>query len=279
MTRLAVARIRLIPQSPKTTLLLSFLLITSFGAACGGAKQNSASDAPAASSASSPSASAPAGGGNAFEGAITAKMFSGDQPMEIRYAIKGARTRAETQLSQGSSQTGVMLLDMSSGTQTLLIPQTKTYMIVNWREMAEKMAKGKGTSGDFSKVTSTGKTEMVAGFKCQHWIFGDEQNTDVCLANGLGYFGAGEQSGSILDKLKSLSFGDKIKAQLNANPEFAKFVEGGAFPLKVAKIENGQSKTVMEVTSIERKSLDDSLFTVPADYKKMEIPGMPSGKR
>jgi hypothetical protein len=31
----------------------------------------------------------------------------------------------------------------------------------------------------------------------------------------------------------------------------------------------------MEVTAVERKSLDDSLFNVPADYKKSEIPGMP----
>jgi hypothetical protein len=35
----------------------------------------------------------------------------------------------------------------------------------------------------------------------------------------------------------------------------------------------------MEVTKVERKSLDDSLFNVPADYKKMEIPGMSGIKR
>jgi len=280
MTRLAVSRIKLIPQSSKTVPLLSFLLITSFGVACSGAKQNSASDSASVSSASSSSSSAPgASGGGAFEGAITAKMFTGDQPMEIRYAIKGARTRVETQLSQGSAQMGVMLMDMSSSTQTMLIPQTKTYMTMNWGEIAEKMAKGNDASGDFPKVTSTGKTETVAGFTCQYWIVGDEQNTEVCLAKGLGYFGGGGQSGGVFDKLKSLAMGDKMKAQLAANPEFAKFVEGGAFPLKVAQIENGQSKTVMEVTSVERKSLNDSLFTVPADYKKMEIPGMPTGKK
>ena len=92
----------------------------------------------------------------------------------------------------------------------------------------------------------------------------------------VGYFaGAGGDSSGILDKLKNLALRDKIKAQLDANPEFAKFVEGGAFPLKIAQIENGQSKTIMEVTGVERKSLDDSLFAVPGDYKKMEIPGMP----
>jgi len=204
-------------------------------------------------------------------------MFAGDQPMEIKYAIKGTRTRVETQLSQGGTQTGVMLMDMSSGSQTMLLPQTKTYMTMNLGEMAEKMMNEAGNDIPDSafKATTTGKTETIAGFTCQHWLVGDKQDTDLCLAQGLGYFGGGGQSGGIFDKLKNLAMGEKMKAQLAANPEFAKFVEGGAFPLKMAQIENGQSKTIMEVTSVERKPLDDSFFTVPADYKKMEIPGLP----
>ncbi|MGE0127246.1 MAG: DUF4412 domain-containing protein [Blastocatellales bacterium] len=277
MTRLAVSRINLILQSPKTVLLISLLLITSFAAACSGANQKSASDSSTASSTSSSSAPATSG---AFEGAITAKMFAGDQPMEIKYAIKGTRTRVETQLSQGGTQTGVMLMDLSSSTQTMMMPQTKTYMTMNWGDVADTMMKD--VPDETFKATTTGKTETVAGFTCQHWLVGDKQDTDICLAQGLGYFGGGGQSGGVFDKLKNLALGDKMKAQLAANPEFAKFVEGGAFPLKMAQIENGQSKTIMEVTNVERKSLDDSLFTVPADYKKMEIPGMPgipTGKR
>jgi len=142
---------------------------------------------------------------------------------------------------------------------------------MNWGEMAEEMTKvaGKNSPIDFPKVTSTGKTETVAGLSCEHWLIGDK--TDVCMAKGLGYFGGGG-AGGVLDKLKNLALRDKIKAQLDANPEFAKFLEGGAFPLKMANIENGQPKTIMEVTGVERKSLDDSLFTVPADYKKTENP-------
>ena len=281
MTRSATSGINPITRLLQTTLILSLFLSASFGAACGRTKENSASGSSMSSSSSS--SSVLGAGGAAFEGTVTAKMFGEKQPMEIRYAIKGARTRFEATLSEGGSQMGVMLFDMSSGEQTTLIPQSKTYMTVNWREMAEEMTKyagkDKDASGDFPKVTSTGKTETVAGIPCQHWLVGDKQDTDMCLANGMGYFGFSGQSGGVFDKLKSLAMGEKIKAQLNANPEFAKFVEGGAFPLKVAKVENGQSKTIMEVTSIERKSLDDSLFTVPADYKKMEIPGMPTGKR
>jgi hypothetical protein len=194
--------------------------------------------------------------------------------------------RLETQLSQGSAEAGVALMDSSAGTMTMLIPQTKSYMTMNWGQTAgEMMAPGdeKGSSEDPLKVSTTGKTETIAGYTCQYWLFGAKQDTEVCLANGLGYFASSVGgSGGILEKLKNLALRDKIKAQLAANPEFAKFVESGAFPLKIAEIENGQSKTIMEVTKVERKSLDDSLFNVPADYKKMEIPGMqgmPAGKK
>lgn len=258
-------------HSPQAVLFLALLLIAAFGAACGGAKPNSTTDS--ASSASG------ASGGVAFEGEIMAKMFTDDPPADLRYAIKGNRIRVETRLGP---QSGIMLMDLYSTTQTMLFPQTKTYMALNWGETAEKMANeaGKDSQIDFPKVTSAGKTETIAGITCQHWLIGDEQDMDVCLAKGLGYFGGG--SGGILDKLKNLAQREKIKAQLEANPEFAKFVEGGAFPLKIAEIENGRSKTIMEVTGVERKSLDESIFSVPADYKKMEtpvIPGVPGARR
>jgi hypothetical protein len=212
-------------------------------------------------------------------------MFIGDQPMEARYAIKGSRNRIEVHIPQGGAQAGVMqasvtLMDLSSGEVTTLFPKTKTYMAMSGGEKAQEMAKEAGNAPiDFPKVTSTGKTETIAGVTCEHWLIGDKM--DMCVAKGLGYYGGGGSSG-ILDKLKNLALRDKIKAQLDANPEFAKFVEGGAFPLKMTNIENGQSKTIMEVTAVERKSLDDSLFTVPADYKKMGIPRMleiPVGKK
>lgn len=283
MTRLAVSSTKLIPQSPRTIFLLSLLFLAALVSACSSSPKNASSDS--SSPASTAPASSSSGGGN-FEGAITAKMFTGPQPIEIKYAIKGTRFRIETQLSQGGTQTGVVLMDSSSGSQTMLMPQTKTYMSLDlnkggqFGQMVEKMAEKAGEeTGDLSKITSTGQTETIAGHTCQYWRIGDKQQTDVCLARGLGFFGGGGQSGGIFEQLKNLAMGDKVKAQLNANPEFAKFVEGGAFPLKISQVENGQSKTVMEVTSVERKSLDDALFSVPADYKKMEIPGMPVGKK
>lgn len=266
-------RFKSLTNSPRAVLFLALLLASAFGAACGGASRNSTSS----SSSSASSSSAPVG--EAFEGEVTAKTFIGDKTMETRYAIKGTRNRIEAHFPQDGARAGLMqssvtLMDLSSGTTTMLFPQTKTYMTMNWGKMAEELTKGVGKdhTTDFPKVASTGKTETIAGITCEHWLFDDKM--DMCMAKGLGYFGGGG-SGGILDKLKNLALRDKLKAQFDANPEFAKFAEGGAFPLKMAQVENGQSKTIMEVTGVERKSLSDSLFTVPADYKKTEIPGMP----
>lgn len=273
MTRLAVFRIPFFSQSFKTVSLLSLLLFASLVTAC-------SKDSTSSSSTPASSSSASVAGGK-FEGTITAKMMPGsERPMEVHYAIKGSRMRVETLLAQGGSAMGVVLMDLSAKTQTMLMPQTKTYMSMNQdsgklKEMADAAARmsGQANTNDLYKVTTTGQTETVAGYSCQHWLMGSNKQTDVCLAKGLG------QTGSILDQLKTLGLDEQAKAQIQANPEFLKFAENGAFPMKMSQTENGQSKTIMEVTNVERKTLDDSLFAVPPDYKKMDIPGMPSGKK
>src|SRR5215471_11656781 len=128
MIRSAVVRGKSVPRSSRNELLLFLLLLTSFVAGCSGTKQNSAPDSSAASapspSPSSASTSSAAGAAGApFEGSITVKLFGGgDQPREIRYAIKGTRARTEAPLSAGGTQTGVILMDLSSSTQTMLLP-------------------------------------------------------------------------------------------------------------------------------------------------------------
>ncbi len=275
MIRLAIHSRNLAPKSPRT-ILLSLLLLASVTVAC----SNSSSSPNSSTSPSAPAATSSGGSGEAFEGLITSKMTTGNQQMEIKYAVKGSRTRIETQLAAGGTQMGVVLMDFATGTQTMLIPQMKSYTTINWnnqggiKNMAENMA------GDASfKATPTGKTETIAGHSCTHWILGEKQDTDACLAKGLGYFGGGGDSGSVFEKLRNFALGDKAKAALQSNPEFLQFIEGGVFPLKLSIIENGQSRALMEVTSVERKSLDDSFFAIPSDFKKMEIPGMPMGKK
>ncbi len=275
MIRLAIHSRNLAPKSPRTIFLSLVCAILLLSACSNSSNSNSGSttNAPAASSSTS-------GSGEAFEGLITSKMTTGSQQMEIKYAVKGSRTRIETQLAAGGTQMGVVLMDFAAGSQTMLIPQMKSYTTMNWNEEGGVKNMVENMAGNASfKATPTGKTETIAGHSCTHWILGEKQDTDACLAKGLGYFGGGGDSGSVFDKLRNIALGDKTKAQLESNPEFLKFVEGGVFPLKLAVIENGQPRTIMEVTTVERKTLDDSLFAIPSDFKKMEIPGMPIGKK
>jgi hypothetical protein len=270
MTRLLNS---LFNSSRQRTLFFLTLFVLAIATACSNAPQNTtsqntapgASPAPAASpDAAAPSSlsTAPAG---SFEGAITANLYAGGQPSILKYAIKGQRARVETNLAQG-------------GTATMLMPQAKTYMTLDLNDeklkgMAERMGKSPGDQP--MKITATGKTETIAGHTCEYWVMNNgQQQTEMCFAKGLGFFGGATGPGGVLSQLKNLPFGEQAKATLDANPEFARFAAAGAFPLKISQVENGQAKPILEVTNVERKPLDDALFNVPADYKKMNLPGI-----
>ena len=148
------------------------------------------------------------------------------------------------------------------------------------KEAARGMKKSVAEEDEkFPRLTPTGKQETIAGYTCEHWLMGDNQELDMCVAKGLGYFGMGGNAGRGLGTWKNLAFSPKLLAEAAARPEWVKFLEGGAFPLKLTTMEDGKVKLSMEATRIERKSLDDSLFTIPRDYKELSIPKMPGGKQ
>lgn len=258
--------------------LLSILLVSIavLAAAChhGGESSNE-------SSASKPAAASPAAG--TFEGTIAMKMESElGKGMEMVYFLKGSRTRIETSVPNLPATSGVMLWDLEGGKLTTLMPATKTYMTMDMKKTAEEVkdaTKGmKNAPYDekFPKITPTGKEETIAGYTCEHWLMGDSQEIDMCIAKGLGYFGTGGTAGGGgLGALKDLVFGPKLLAEAEAHPEWKKLLEGGAFPLKFTVSEEGKVKMSMEATKIEKKPLDDSIFTIPSDYHEMKYPVMP----
>ena len=145
---------------------------------------------------------------------------------------------------------------------------------------AEDMKKMKTAHGqedpEFPKLTATGKTETIAGYTCEHWLMGEEQDVDMCVAKGLGYFGMGGQSSGGMGSWKNLVFSPKMLAEAAAHPEWVKFLNGGAFPLKLSVMQDGKATMTMEATRIEKKSLDDSLFVIPTDYKAINMPNLPT---
>jgi len=264
----------------------AFLLITILAVLVGACRQ--AGEPSSNSSASKPASTASNSGGD-FEGIITLKMENDAQKgMEMTYFLKGRHARIETKIPNIPEGQTAMLWDMEGGKITTLMPSRKIFMTLDMKAAAESMkdfakdAKNNATdeTNKFPKLTPTGQQETIAGYACEHWLMGDKQELDMCVAKGLGYFGMGGQSGGgSFSAFQNLAFSPKLLAEAASHPEWVKFLEGGAFPLKLQVSDQGKIKMTMEATRVERKALDDSMFSVPADYKEMTVPTMPAGRQ
>jgi len=255
----------------KTLLSITLLSVVALTASCRKTDQSSSG-----TSATSGPLSALSGGG--FEGIIAMKMGGENQKgAEMTYFLKGQHTRIEVNAAGTPEGQGVMLWDLEGAKMTTLIPSRKMYMTMDMKETAAslKEATKETSKGEeerkFPKLTPTGKTETIAGYSCEHWLIGDKQEMDMCVAKGLGYFGMGGQTGGGFGSVKSLMFNPKLLAAAAAHPEWVKFLQGGAFPLKMTAMEDGKVHMTMEATRIERKPLDDSLFAIPPDYKELNM--------
>ncbi|MEK6405519.1 MAG: DUF4412 domain-containing protein [Acidobacteriota bacterium] len=188
-------------------LSIALLCIALLAAACSKTEQPSTNSA-----ASSPSA-APAGGGD-FEGMIAMKMETENQTgAKMMYFLKGRHTRIETKLPNLPGGMAAMLWDLDAGKITTLMPAQKMYTTMDMKAAAEVMKEMKKSHGEeepeFPKLTATGKRETIAGYTSEHWLMGEDQDLDMCVAKGLGYFGMGGQSGGGLGSLKNLAFKSK----------------------------------------------------------------------
>lgn len=199
------------------------------------------------SSSSSPSSLLPAalgGSSGPFEGIIKMQTTSAYGNGELIYTIKGHMAHLNT--GPGT----FAIADFKAGTSTGFMPATKTYMVVNFKDIAS----GLNSMTKNSKVVSTGKTETIAGVKCDYYIVEGPFKSEMCIAKNF------IANGDMSLFFKDVALPDDLK--------------NGGFPLKTES-EIAGKKSTMLVTSIERKSIDDSVFAFPAGYKKMEMPKIP----
>jgi hypothetical protein len=205
----------------------------------------------------------------AFEGTVSYQLKGAEEGQFIQ-SYKGGRVRTEI-TTKGHA--AVML--MEAGTMTMLMPDQKMYMTMNLKDMAARMSGMGGRNqehdaGTPPKITDEGTKETIAGHTCQNYLMGDKQDIEACVATGMGFFMMGSNP-------MAMGGGGGSMANASAlanNPEYAKFFKNGFFPLRLSKVEGGKKQVMMEATQVEAKSLDASLFQVPADYKEMKMPGM-----
>jgi Domain of unknown function (DUF4412) len=204
--------------------------------------------------------------GSQFEGVITVKYYDFMGLDRGIFSFKESLYRSETVKKRGV--TDVLIVDYKTGIGKDINQTEKTYLEIDPRDIGKSIEK-------LPKFTPTGKTETIAGYTCENYVMMDDpQKTSMCFAEGLGYIGsAGDFYRSGVLKFLNISADDKeISARMDSDPVLKKLIETGAYPLKTSGIVNGWEIIFLETISIERKSLDDSLFQVPAGYKKVELP-------
>lgn len=111
------------------------------------------------------------------------------------------------------------------------------------------------------KITKTGKTDTVAGFSCEIWEIqntepGDKSKADVCVSQqGVSFFHF---------------------PMTGAPAEYAalgELVDGSHFPLRgIGYGKDGVTESGrVEVTKVDKHTLDPNLFVPPAGYKTVTI--------
>lgn len=181
-----------------------------------------------------------------FEGVITMSTTTPNGSVPSKIYVKNDRSRVETTTPRGDM---VTITDRPNKTSYMVMTAQQQYV---QREIREGGMGGGANAPAAPEIVKTGKMDKVAGYDCEHWTIktGQMGDMDACVAKGLGQFvGGGRGMGGM-----NRAFGDM-------------------FPLKVS----GANGTMLEVTSIEKKSLGDDMFAPPAGFTKVDPPARQGG--
>ena len=198
-----------------------------------------------------------------FEGVLHMTTSHADTDMKsaMDWYLKGDKGRME--MSRGEGRTSVMIFDATTRTMQMAMPGQKSYM-----EFSLAGERGEHLAQAFENqvVERTGKTETIAGYSCEIWRITDKEQhrlkSHVCVAKGFG---------------KAATFwADPKDARRSSQPGWMKqLAEEGGFAIRSIQYdEAGKEFMRMEVTSIDKKSLDAGLFAFPADWAKQDMSAM-----
>ncbi|MBS0184493.1 MAG: DUF4412 domain-containing protein [Nitrospira sp.] len=182
-------------------------------------------------------------------------------PSTMNWYLKGDKARVES--SRGDGQMHVMIFDAQTRMMQMAMPGQKRYM-----EISMDGERGEYVTDAFEKqaVERTGKTDKIAGYSCEIWRITDKEEnrlkSDVCVAKGFG---------------KAATFWiDPKEMRRSSQPSWVKrLVEEGGFGLRSIHYDDaGKESFRTEVTSIDKKSLENALFAFPADWVRQDMSAM-----
>jgi hypothetical protein len=198
-----------------------------------------------------------------FEGVVAYKMMGDNgKSSEMTMSLKGSTMRADM-ATEGHNM--AMLLDGQAQSMTMLMAEQKMYMTMDLKGMREKMQGMQHQEHTPPKITALGTKETIAGRSCENFLVEtDKSKMEFCNSKGLGNF-LSPQSPMGRGPSNGLS-------ELN-DEMYRTYFKEGFFPLRVTNLDDGKRRVIMEATRVEPKSLDASLFQIPAGFTEMKMPG------
>ncbi len=186
-----------------------------------------------------------------FEGKVTFNIFDNGESHTMQYYVKGSKLRFDAN-EQGHQ--GQIIMDPAAKQFMIIMPQQKMYMVMPIPDMKDNNT-GSESTGDKSDFVKTGETKDILGYTAEKWTYknGEDQG-EAWMTKDIGGF-------QLFDN-----------PMQQDQPQWQKDLQAeGYFPLLV--YENGDK--VFEVTNIDKKSLEASMFEPPAGFQKMDMPAMP----
>jgi hypothetical protein len=206
-----------------------------------------------------------------FEGKVTMQVSSPskDGPQSLNYSIKDGLVRIDVNTSRG--QAG-MIMDSKNHQMIILMAQQQMYMIQPFGDNpGNPQASQYGAPADHpagapgnGSFTNTGIKEDILGYTCTKLVVAsDKASADIWVTDQLGSFAG-------------LFQGGPGRRQAPAAWETA--LKGvGFFPMRVVSTQKDGKVFKLEVTSVEKTSLPDSLFSPPEGWRKFDMGAMMGG--
>ena len=190
-----------------------------------------------------------------FEGKVVIETTNDGQTHTLNYYSKGDMARFDVNSERGNAN---IIFDKKNKKMLMVMPSMKMYM-----EFPMDMDLGDNESNateDKSKsdFVKTSETKTINGYKCEKWIIKEgDKTSEAWMTKDLGGF-----------VFFQSPMGHHQKQKWQEDIE-----NSGYFPmLVVEKDSDGNETGRFEVKSVEKKSLDDSFFAVPAGYNQMKRP-------
>lgn len=200
-----------------------------------------------------------------FEGLVEMKITLAGSPTsstsKMYFSNLGHRSEMEMRMPQMAAPFRIVTLFKKDNPDSIF-SLNDTYKTYSVKAMKKNATAPKLENEYTVKVLGN---EKILGYNCVHSLITNKtSNIEMWTTKEIIDYTAYEKIQESNKSMQSSSFAKELK---DAHAE--------GFPLKtMSKDDKGKGSMTMEVVKVEKKKIDESLFSVPKDYKKTAAPSM-----